>query len=131
MVAGCELWRKRRKSSHPPIDDDGLEWARRKMRMADPTAFPPVDPPTTYNVAEENESVLKIRVDQSWNVRLLWEGRVKELLVSAGVGLGPSSFSSSSWAASSTAAGGGQSGGGGVSGKSYWHGVGVSVSYSS
>ncbi|GIJ86279.1 mitochondrial distribution and morphology protein 10 [Aspergillus pseudoviridinutans] len=131
MVAGCELWRKRRKSSHPPIHDDGLEWARRKMRMADPTAFPPVENPTTHNVDEENEAVLKIRVDQSWNVRLLWEGRVKELLVSAGVGLGPSSFSSSSWAANSTAAGGGQSVGGGVSGKSYWHGVGVSVSYSS
>ncbi|EAW17444.1 mitochondrial distribution and morphology protein 10 [Aspergillus fischeri NRRL 181] len=131
MVAGCELWRKRRKSSPPPVDDDGLEWARRKMRMADTPGVPPVEPPSTHNRDEENESVLKIRVDQSWNVRLLWEGRVKELLVSAGVGLGPSSFSSSSWAANSTAAGGGQSVGGGVSGKSYWHGVGVSVSYSS
>jgi distribution and morphology protein 10 len=99
--------------------------------MADPSAFPPLDAPTTHNGAEESESVLKIRVDQSWNVRLLGEGRVKELLVSAGVGLGPSSFSSSSWATNSTAVGGGQSVGGGVSGKSYWHGVGVSVSYSS
>jgi distribution and morphology protein 10 len=100
--------------------------------MADPTAFPPpVEPHATHNGDEENESVLKIRVDQSWNVRLLWEGRVKELLVSAGVGLGPSSFSSSAWSANSITAGGGQSVGGGVSGKSYWHGVGVSVSYSS
>ncbi|PKX97643.1 mitochondrial distribution and morphology protein 10 [Aspergillus novofumigatus IBT 16806] len=100
MVAGCELWRKRRESPQPTIDDDGLEWARRKMRMADPSAFPPVESPTAHNGEEENESVLKIRVDQSWNVRLLWEGR-------CGVGLGPSSFSSSSWAANSTAAGGG------------------------
>lgn len=75
--------------------------------MADTPAFAPVEPPTTHNRDEENESVLKIRVDQSWNVRLLWEGRVKELLVSAGVGLGPSSFSSPSRAANSTPAGAG------------------------
>jgi distribution and morphology protein 10 len=41
------------------------------MRMADPSAFPPLDAPTTHNGDEESESVLKIRVDQSWNVRLL------------------------------------------------------------
>lgn len=77
---------------------------------------------------EANGSVLKIRVDQSWNVRLLWEGRVKELLVSAGVGLGPGSFSSASSGPGAAAAGAQSSGGGGPS---YWRGVGVSVLYSS
>ncbi|GKZ38010.1 mitochondrial distribution and morphology protein 10 [Aspergillus brasiliensis] len=152
MVAGCELWRKSKPRHRHPYgdnDDDGLEWARRKIRetfSSHPhhlsTSTPPNDIKDsiaghTYGKGEEekeeNESVLKIRVDQSWNVRLLWEGRVKELLVSAGVGLGPSSFSSS-YASSAAAAGGQSAGGGGESGglkKSYWTGVGVSVSYSS
>ena len=123
MVAGCELWRKSRKQ------DDGLGWARRKMRASEPLSLPslPAEPKERQE-EEATDSVLKIRVDQSWNVRVLWEGRVKELLVSAGVGLGPSSFSSSSWA--TAAAGSGQSGGGG-SVPSYWRGVGVSVLYSS
>ncbi|KAE8340415.1 mitochondrial distribution and morphology protein 10 [Aspergillus arachidicola] len=123
MVAGCELWRKSRKQ------DDGLEWARRKMRASEPLSLPslPAESKERQEEEEATDSVLKIRVDQSWNVRVLWEGRVKELLVSAGVGLGPSSFSSSSWAAAT--AGSGQSSGGGV--PSYWRGVGVSVLYSS
>ncbi|RAL14560.1 mitochondrial distribution and morphology protein 10 [Aspergillus homomorphus CBS 101889] len=146
MVAGMELWRKSRRASPTPNGaleaDDGLEWARRKMRgetgpvpplssfsvkaAADPIPSTKVAGLATSAVtqAEENESVLKIRVGQSWNVRLLWEGRVKELLVSAGVGLGPSSF------ASSLPCGGGGGAGAGA-GKSYWHGVGVSVLYSS
>ncbi|KKK27347.1 hypothetical protein ARAM_000448 [Aspergillus rambellii] len=133
MVAGCEVWRQSRNPIRTTVvEDDGLEWARRKMREDSPSAFParpPTSPPkhepaTCPEADAASESVLKIRVDQSWNVRLLWEGRVKELLVSAGVGLGPSSFSSSS----SWSSAGGQGGGGGTS---YWRGVGVSVSYSS
>lgn len=129
MVAGCELWRQSQKQ------DDGLEWARQKMRLNNPdfppssTTTPEQTPKSDEKVGEEEEangSVLKIRVDQSWNVRLLWEGRVKELLVSAGVGLGPGSFSSAS---SGPGAAGAQSSGGG--GPSYWRGVGVSVLYSS
>ncbi|RAH65751.1 mitochondrial distribution and morphology protein 10 [Aspergillus aculeatinus CBS 121060] len=145
MVAGMELWRKsRRAAPADDPDDDGLEWARRKMRGE---RHPPLPSPVrktdplgqlhpvrkTAGQEEANESVLKIRVDQSWNVRLLWEGRVKELLVSAGVGLGPSSFASSLSSLSSLSAAGAQSSGGGSAGvgKSYWHGVGISVLYSS
>ena len=132
MVAGCELWRQSQKQ------DDGLEWARQKMRANNPD-FPPSITPKQDEKAdggkgeeeeEANGSVLKIRVDQSWNVRLLWEGRVKELLVSAGVGVGPGSFSSASSGPGAAAAGAQSSGGGGPS-SSYWRGVGVSVLYSS
>ncbi|KAL4868067.1 hypothetical protein BDV12DRAFT_170298 [Aspergillus spectabilis] len=128
MVAGCELWRQSKSLTLAASDDDDLEWARRKIRLWDPSAFPlQPDIHPLSKEEETQESVLKLRVDQSWNVRLLWEGRVKELLVSAGVGLGPSSFSPSSY---TTAHGttGAQSGG---SPASYWRGVGVSVSYSS
>ncbi|RAK75721.1 mitochondrial distribution and morphology protein 10 [Aspergillus fijiensis CBS 313.89] len=147
MVAGMELWRKsRRAAPADDPDDDELEWARRKMRgerhppLPSSPAVRKTDPlgqlhpaKKTAGQEEANESVLKIRVDQSWNVRLLWEGRVKELLVSAGVGLGPSSFASSLSSLSSLSAAGAQSSGGGSAGvgKSYWHGVGISVLYSS
>ncbi|KAL4998683.1 hypothetical protein BDV10DRAFT_166605 [Aspergillus recurvatus] len=128
MVAGFELWRQSKKTAL--VEDDGLEWARHKARIWDIPASPPMPeiiPPSKEE--ETQESVLKLRVDQSWNVRLLWEGRVKELLVSAGVGLGPSSFSPSSYANAQVTAGAQGSGGG--SPTSYWRGVGVSVSYSS
>ncbi|KAJ5997391.1 hypothetical protein N7499_006215 [Penicillium canescens] len=142
MVAGCELWRQTKKSKSD--DDDGLEWARRKMRLHDIGASLPGSPASPLlddparpesivseknGEAEVSDSVIKLRVDQSWNVRLLWEGRVKELLVSAGVGLGPGSFSPSP-SLSASASGSAQSAGGGA-GMSFWRGVGVSVLYSS
>ncbi|KAF9891785.1 Mitochondrial distribution and morphology protein 10 [Aspergillus nanangensis] len=133
MVAGCELWRQSRPKLPADEEDDGLEWARRKLRMMDdsPVPAPPLHlTPPTEKEEEATESVIKIRVDQSWNVRLLWEGRVKELLVSAGVGLGPSSFSSAATGTTSTGVGA-QGSGGGSPGTSYWTGMGVSVSYSS
>lgn len=144
MVAGCELWRQSKNPSSPSHDD--LEWARRKVRMHDfsvslpgspasPLLADPAQPEgpvgsNAHGEAETSDSVIKLRIDQSWNVRLLWEGRVKELLVSAGVGLGPGSFSLSPSASSVSATGSAQSGGGGP-GMSYWRGVGVSVLYSS
>ncbi|CAG7946858.1 unnamed protein product [Penicillium nalgiovense] len=143
MVAGCELWRRTKKSDSS--NDEDLEWARRKMRMHDfgvslpgspasPLLEDPARPegPVSSNAhteAETSDSVIKLRIDQSWNVRLLWEGRVKELLVSAGVGLGPGSFSLSPSVSSASGSGSAQSGGG--PGMSYWRGVGVSVLYSS
>lgn len=144
MVAGCEVWRK---SARTP-QDDGLDWARRKMGI--PEINNPLDrsPSSSFGKndanteEEEGDSVVKIRVDQSWNVRLLWEGRVKSLLVTAGVSLGPGTFSSlASVPPSPTEAStppipaeSSQSAGGGAapsSKPSYWRGVGVSVLYSS
>jgi distribution and morphology protein 10 len=161
MVGGCEFWRKSRRTAPPPPapeEDDGLEWARRKMGITKIPTNTNTDDSTSPLTgkeaeAEEGDSVVKIRVDQSWNVRILWEGRVKSLLVTAGVSLGPGSFSalsstptSPSFAAGSSSSsaggaagisaggGGGQSAGGGSappSRSSYWRGVGVSVLYSS
>ncbi|KAF7718526.1 Mitochondrial distribution and morphology protein 10 [Penicillium ucsense] len=145
MVAGCELWQRSRKSTSP--SDDGVEWARRKMRMYDsstplpgtlpssPYVSDPIQPESVTRSeadveGEASDSVIKLRVDQSWNVRLLWEGRVKELLVSAGVGLGPGSFSTAPHVSSVAGSGSAQSGGGGPA-TSYWRGVGLSVMYSS
>ncbi|OKL58225.1 Mitochondrial distribution and morphology protein 10 [Talaromyces atroroseus] len=153
MVAGCEVWRKSQRAPPPEAEaDDGLDWARRKMGIIKSVAAQKVSSlssasssaPSKTNPDEEHEgdSVIKIRVDQSWNVRLLWEGRVKSLLVTAGVSLGPGTFSTlSSTPPSPTSApagaagtGSSQSAGGGAapsSNPSYWRGVGVSVLYSS
>ena len=116
--------------------------------LLDNQSTPPPPPPPLPQESPEaeneeggnvSESVIKIRVDQSWNVRLLWEGRVRELLVSAGVGLGPGSSSSelpslagssnSSFSSGGQSAGGGSAAGGGAA--SYWRSLGVSVLYSS
>jgi distribution and morphology protein 10 len=140
MVAGCEVWRRKRSIPVSPATGD-LAWARRKMGLHSSAESLPVSPspltkgasfpdvksnitPTnTSQASEHSHSVVKIRVDQSWNIRVLWEGRVKELLVSAGVGLGTSSRSTLSSPSHSASGGGGGSYG--------WTGVGVSVLYSS
>jgi len=142
MVAGLELWRKSKKLA---LADEDLEWARRKVRLHDFSASLPGSPPASPLLAdpvhsesavssesddsEAGDSVIKLRIDQSWNMRLLWEGRVKELLVSAGVGLGPGSFSLAPNVSSATSGSGSTQSGGGA--PSYWRGVGVSVMYSS
>ncbi|KAK2767057.1 Mitochondrial distribution and morphology protein 10 [Arachnomyces sp. PD_36] len=141
MVAGCELWRRKRQNTTTDVADN-VAWAKRKMEGLPPLSAVPLntdptasmgdqqpswhEPPTT-DESVNTDSVVKIRVDQSWNVRVLWEGRVKELLVSAGVGLGPQSFSPYSSGPPSPTQGGGGSGLGFYG----WRGVGVSVLYSS
>ncbi|EER25138.1 mitochondrial protein, putative [Coccidioides posadasii C735 delta SOWgp] len=117
MVAGCELWRRKKKRHASTLSDkDDLSWAKRKMGLLPPLPPSPVKGTSASAVTpageqKESDSVIKLRVDQSLNVRLLWEGRVKDLLVSAGVGLGPSLPS--------------------IGGTTYgWTGVGVSVLYS-
>jgi distribution and morphology protein 10 len=96
--------------------------------LSDPV-HPESAPSPENDYGEATDSVIKLRIDQSWNLRLLWEGRVKELLVSAGVGLGPGSFSLSPNVSSGGAGSGSTQSGGGA--PSYWRGVGVSVMYSS
>ncbi|KAK2865159.1 Mitochondrial distribution and morphology protein 10 [Arthroderma sp. PD_2] len=129
MVAGCELWRNRKKIDLHRYNPDGtiddLAWAKRKLGL-----LPPLEPSDSTSPSSStsstlsplsSESVVKLRVDQSLNVRLLWEGRIKDLLVSAGVALGPTTAHTPSISCS-----------GGSSSKGYgWTGVGVSVLYSS
>ncbi|PGH30382.1 mitochondrial distribution and morphology protein 10 [[Emmonsia] crescens] len=143
MVAGCELWRRSKQKSksqrNSPLVVDDLTWARRKMGLPDTAVaidslHPERDLPGTTQRDDHqqsphaSDSVIKVRVDHSWNIRALWEGRVKELVVSAGVALGPTPRSSLSYASSIAA--GGASTPNGLS--SYgWKSVGVSVLYSS
>ncbi|KAI5310215.1 Mitochondrial distribution and morphology protein 10 [Ascosphaera atra] len=129
MVAGCEIWRRRKATKND--DDkprDNLDWARKKKGI--PLLYPEEDGreraeeerQISYDTSSQNDSVVKLRVDQSYNVRLLWEGKFKELIVSAGVGLGPQGDGRE------LLSGGGQSSHGVGYG---WTGVGMSILYSS
>lgn len=88
-VLGAEIWRRRRRRPHlsTGVDDgDSVQWARARLdgwfseeelRMK------------RERVEREEENVVKLRVDDSWNIRALWTGRVKDLLVTAGVSVSP------------------------------------------
>jgi distribution and morphology protein 10 len=88
-VVGGELWRPRRKTASPSPEtdtDDPLAWARAKTK----DWFSPAEQALKDERLErEEENVLKLRVDDSWSIRALWTGRVKSLLVSAGVSVSP------------------------------------------
>ena len=87
-VVGGELWRRRRKtpSGDNESSEDPLAWARQRTQgwfSAEEQAL------KDERLDREEENVLKFRMDDGWNVRALWTGRVKSLLVSAGVSVAP------------------------------------------
>ncbi|KAL2429546.1 Mitochondrial distribution and morphology protein 10 [Exophiala dermatitidis] len=95
-VIGGELWRPYRRRS--PTDtaedsnsstlssDDNLVWVRSKTK----NWFSPAEQSLKdERLQREEENVWKFRLDDSWNVKALWTGRVKSLLVSAGVSVSP------------------------------------------
>lgn len=96
LVVGMELWRRRRRRRKGWEERDGegeLGWVYRKLRLGG------WEGDGEKGTGREEEAkrmgrqggddddvtgVLKARVDQDWNVGVLWEGRVKELLYSCG-----------------------------------------------
>ena len=82
-VIGAEIWRGK---SDLSAADDPLNWAKLKLRdwfSVEEQAL------KEERLDRENENVVKLRVDDSWNFKALWCGRVKSLLISAGVGVSP------------------------------------------
>jgi mitochondrial distribution and morphology protein 10 len=124
-VLGAEIWRQHHKPRSTTPSSDGLDWARDKAAQWLDDAQKLIRQQKEEQRCDE--SVIRLRVDDNWNIRALWTGRVKELLVSAGVNLAPTS--SSSYRYQMTGSGFG-SGGAGLEKK--WKGsVGVEVAYSS
>lgn len=125
-VLGAEIWRQHYRPRSTVPSSDGLDWARDKAAQWLDDAQKLL---RQKNEDEEqlDESVIRLRVDDSWNIRALWTGRVKELLVSAGVNLAPTSPSSYRYQMIGSGLG---SGGAGL--EKRWRGsVGVEVAYSS
>lgn len=98
-VVGGELWRPYRRDSEPAESSttitttsgggggpDNLSWVRTKTQ----DWFTPAEQALKdARVQREEENVLKFRLDDSCTVKALWTGRVKSLLVSAGVSISP------------------------------------------
>ena len=125
-VLGAEIWRRRRKRpSKAEADSDPIAWARDKAAEWLTEAQRALE---REKVDREEENVIKLRIDDRWNIRALWTGRVKQLLVSAGVTVSP--VSSASYRYQMSNLGGGNMAGGGMERR--WKGsVGIEVAYSS
>jgi mitochondrial distribution and morphology protein 10 len=125
-VLGAEIWRRRRKRlPKAGTDPDPLAWARDKAAEWLTDAQRALE---REKVDREEENVIKLRIDDGWNIRALWTGRVKQLLVSAGVSVAPASSTSYRYQVSGV--GGGTVTGGGM--EKRWKGsVGIEVAYSS
>lgn len=77
---GLELWRRK------PENLVGLtqaDWARGRIRPGWDIVEEEIKE-VVKKQEEEVDGVLKARVDQNWKIGVLWEGRIKELLVSIG-----------------------------------------------
>jgi distribution and morphology protein 10 len=95
---GGELWRM--KNGNPNSSED-VEWARRMIRpdwLSSPSPSPAAGagdrttgaPQSSLDSEASDEhiaGVLKARIDQNWRIRLLWEGRFKEVLFMVGASL--------------------------------------------
>ena len=126
-VLGAEIWRRRRRRpvASENATSDPVAWARRKAEhwLSDAERALRLE-----QQEREDESVIKLRVDDGWNIRALWTGRVKDLLVSAGVNLAPAESSTLRYQYSTP--GGAAVNGGGM--EKRWKGsFGVEVAYSS
>lgn len=126
-VLGAEIWRQHPKPQDPSPNQDGLDWAREKAAEWLNDAEKVLLRQQKEEKRKPEESVIKLRVDDNWNIRVLWTGRVKALLVSAGVNLTPASTSNYR----SQMAGPGASGSGAGFEKKWKGSVGVEVAYSS
>ena len=125
-VLGAEIWRRRRKRlAKTGTDPDPLAWARDKAAEWLTDAQRALE---REKVDRGEENVIKLRIDDGWNIRALWTGRVKQLLVSAGVSVAPASSTSYRYQVSGPD--GGAIAGGGM--EKRWKGsVGIEVAYSS
>lgn len=74
VVVGWELWRMRARTERKQERSMEAKLAWRLDEVKEPVMPKP----------EEVAGVFKARVDQNWKIRLLWEGRMKELLFTLG-----------------------------------------------
>ncbi|EHY53247.1 Mitochondrial distribution and morphology protein 10 [Exophiala dermatitidis] len=139
-VIGGELWRPYRRDQRSrtdsadaegvlPSSDDKMAWVRSKTK----NWFSPAEQSLKdERLQREEENVWKFRLDDSWNVKALWTGRVKSLLVSAGISVSPITKHHHTSAAMLSASDGiGDLAGPSTSSVKRWTGsVGVSIAYS-
>ncbi|MCJ1418639.1 Mitochondrial distribution and morphology protein 10 [Xylographa parallela] len=87
LQVGMELWRRR------TFQQTDVQWAYKKLQERGGWDIPKSISSLAEKVEDLEEGyrdkdtagVLKARVNQDWGIGLLWEGRVKELLYTAGI----------------------------------------------
>lgn len=97
---GAEIWRGRRSGSPRTkvnedgsiVDHDGLNWVRERTKDWFSTEERALK---NQRIDREHENVINLRIDDGFNIGALWTGRMKSLLVSAGVSVNPTSSSGS------------------------------------
>ena len=83
LQLGCEIWRLKRTSLGKFAE------ALRASKDSDadePNSLGNSESLKRAQTGEDVTGILKARVDQNWNVGVLWEGRIKELLFSISAG---------------------------------------------
>ena len=127
-VVGGELWRPQRQrpniipASGNGTETDSIEWAR---TLANDWFSPAERALKQERLDREEENVLKFRVDDGWNVKALWTGRVKSLLVEVGLSVNPVNNATFGAGVGSASAPGGD-----VGVKRWTGSVGVNIAYS-
>ncbi|MCJ1402017.1 Mitochondrial distribution and morphology protein 10 [Xylographa trunciseda] len=89
LQVGMELWRRRNSQQ------TDLQWVHKKLQEREGWDIPASISSLAEKVGglddefkdEDTAGVLKARVNQDWGIGLLWEGRVKELLYTAGISI--------------------------------------------
>lgn len=88
VQVGLELWRRKSQDTTGLIQ---AEWARKMIRPGWEKYAADMEEElqrererTRPKDDDEVDGVLKLRVDQNWKIGVLWEGRIKDLLVSVG-----------------------------------------------
>ena len=123
-VLGAEIWRQHYRPPSTMPNPDGLDWAREKAAHWLEDTQKLLLGQKQKQEEKPEESVIRLRVDDNWNIRALWTGRIKELLISAGISLAPTSSLSYRFQIPGSCSGAGLEKG--------WKGsVGVEVAYSS
>ncbi|KAK4941884.1 Mitochondrial distribution and morphology protein 10 [Elasticomyces elasticus] len=123
-VVGGELWRRGRTVGANATD---VDWVRTRTHDWFSVAERDLK---DERVQREEENVIKFRVDDGWNVKALWTGRVKSLLVSAGVSVSPVLRSASAPVSVGGIVARSSDGDVGVNVKRWTGSVGVSIAYS-
>lgn len=78
LSVGCELWRRRSKTSAPAESPDHRTRNEKNAQKMEEEE---------EEIKDDFAGVLKARVSQSLGIGLLWEGRIKHLLFSVGAGI--------------------------------------------
>lgn len=94
-VVGAEIWRRPAKSVGKAVNPNAIIAEQKQTeipelnKQAEDWLVNAERDLTEASLSTEGENVVKLRIDDGWNIKALWTGKLKSLLVSAGVSVSP------------------------------------------